>query len=80
MEYTVHEAKTQFSKLLAKVAAGEEVTITSGKERKPVARLVKPAKAAPRRLGWLAGKAPIIGPEFWESLPDEELKAWEGGE
>ena len=36
--YNVHEAKTQFSKLLEAVAQGEEVIIA--KAGKPVARLI----------------------------------------
>ena len=36
--YTVHEAKTQLSKLLAAMEAGEEVIIARGNT--PVARLV----------------------------------------
>ena len=45
----VHEAKTQLSRLLAQVEAGEEVVIA--RRGKPVARLVRlqaPEEAAPR--------------------------------
>lgn len=45
-EVGVHEAKTTFSSLLRRVAAGEEITITSS--GKPVARLV-PARSTTRR-------------------------------
>ena len=38
MSYTVHQAKTQFSRLLREVEAGKEVIVTRGK--KPVAKLV----------------------------------------
>lgn len=38
----VHDAKTNLSKLLAKVAEGEQVMITN--RGKPVAQLVKPKK------------------------------------
>jgi prevent-host-death family protein len=38
MSYTVHQAKTQFSRLLKEVEAGKEVIVTRGK--KPVAKLV----------------------------------------
>ena len=41
---TIHQAKTQLSKLIAKVEAGEEVVILRGK--KPVAKLTA---AGPRR-------------------------------
>ncbi|KAA6455983.1 type II toxin-antitoxin system prevent-host-death family antitoxin [Acidobacteria bacterium AB60] len=38
MAYTVHQAKTQFSRLLKEVEAGKEVIVMRGK--KPVAKLV----------------------------------------
>lgn len=37
-EVGVHEAKTHFSKLLKRVAAGEEIVVTSSGE--PVARII----------------------------------------
>ena len=80
MEVSVHEAKTHFSKLLAQVAAGEEVTITSGKAKKPVARLVACQQKQPVRLGWLKGKIPELKPgdPFFDPLPEEELRLWNG--
>lgn len=65
MEVTVQEAKTQLSRLLRLVEAGESVTICRGKE--PVAILVKaPAASGKRRIwGDLKGS---IGPEFDEPL------------
>ena len=47
--FTVHQAKTQLSKLLALVGKGEEVVIARGNE--PVARLVPFETAKPRRSG-----------------------------
>ena len=38
MAYTVHQAKTHFSRLLKEVEAGKEVIVTRGK--KPVAKIV----------------------------------------
>ena len=38
MSYTVHQAKTNFSRILREVEAGKEVVVTRGK--KPVARIV----------------------------------------
>ena len=38
MAYTVHQAKTQFSRLLKEAEAGQEVIVMRGK--KPVARIV----------------------------------------
>ena len=74
----VHAAKTNFSKLLDEVAAGEEIVIA--KAGRPVARLVafeaKDDKPR-RRLGSLAGIA-VIPEEFYLPLPDDILADFEG--
>lgn len=77
---TIHQAKTQLSKLIAKVEAGEEIVILRGKT--PVARLTA---LAPRKrqlaFGMLKGKIPSLPDEFFfEPLPEEELRLWEGGD
>ena len=66
MDVTVQEAKTQLSRLLRRVEAGESVTIRRGRE--PVAMLVRaPARSGQRQIwGDLDGS---IGPEF-DELPD----------
>ena len=71
----VHEAKTHFSKLLLKVAAGDEVVIS--KAGKPVAKLV-PYSAAPatRKLGSAKGLF-VMPPDFDAPLPDHVLAAFE---
>jgi prevent-host-death family protein len=71
---TVHAAKTSLSKLLARVEAGEEITIARGKQ--PVAKLVPIGPKAKRVFGALRGKI-SIGPEFFEPLPPDELAAWD---
>jgi prevent-host-death family protein len=53
MQINVHEAKTHFSKLLRRVLAGEEVTISRG--GKPIARLVPLEPRVPRSFGTDAG-------------------------
>jgi antitoxin (DNA-binding transcriptional repressor) of toxin-antitoxin stability system len=75
---TMFEAKTNLSKLVQLALEGEEVQITTGRERKPVARIVaiEPAPAK-RRLGFLKGKG-LVGPEFFEPLPEDELRLWNG--
>jgi len=58
----IHEAKTNFSKLVERAAAGEEIII--GKAGKPVARLVTYGKKPPvRKPGSLKGKI-WIAPDF----------------
>lgn len=65
----VYEAKTQLSKLLQQVEAGDEIVIA--RHGKPVARLVPLQRTAtPRQLGSLRGKI-WIAPDFDE--PDAEL-------
>ena len=50
MVYTVHKAKTQFSRLLQQVAAGREVLIARGRNRPPEFRLVRVAPGTGSRL------------------------------
>ena len=72
----IHEAKTQLSRLLARVAEGEEIIIA--RSGKPIARLVPYRRsAAIRSLGRDAGLFEV--PEdFDEPLPDEILSEFEG--
>ena len=71
---TIHQAKTNLSKLIEQVERGEEVLIARGK--KVVAKLV-PVGASPkkRRLDILRGQFKVTD-AFFEPLPDEELDAW----
>ena len=71
----VHQAKTQLSRLLAQVEAGEEVVIARRGE--PVAQLVGYKPQGKRQPDVLKGKI-VIPDSFFEPLPEEELKAWEG--
>jgi len=72
----VHAAKSQLSRLLDAVAAGEEVIIAKAGE--PVARLVPfKGKKEPRRLGTLAGKLHVPD-NFDDPLPDDVLADFEG--
>jgi prevent-host-death family protein len=71
---TIHEAKTNLSRLIEKASEGEEVIIARG--AKPVARLVPIEVKGKRQPGSLKGKL-RVGPEFFEPLPESELSAWE---
>ena len=71
----VHQAKTQLSRLLAQVENGEEVIIA--RNGKPVARLVSVQKRGKRQPGIFKGKI-VVPDSFFDPLPEEELKAWEG--
>jgi prevent-host-death family protein len=70
----VHEAKTQLSRLLERVSAGEEITITRRGEE--VARLVPVPNAHPRRLGIDVGRFEVPD-DFDAPLPPEVLGAFE---
>ncbi len=78
MEFTVHEAKTHFSKLLAQASAGEEVIITSGKDRKPVAKLTAIQTDVSSRIGFAKGIWPDDLPDLLDPLSEEELALWNG--
>lgn len=71
----IHEAKTNLSKLLARVSAGEEIIIT--RAGTPVARLVAiNPQPRQRKLGSAAGKI-HIAPDFDAPLPEEVLAEFE---
>ena len=68
----VHQAKTHLSRLLERVAAGEEVVIA--RAGRPVARLVPIDREEPRKPGLAKGR---LTDTFFEPLPVEELHAWQ---
>ena len=73
MLINVHDAKTQFSKLLERAHTGQEIILA--KAGKPYARMMPLAPAAPKRQrGRMKG---IIDDAFFDPLPDAELNAWE---
>ena len=74
--YAIHAAKTNPSKRVALAEAGEEVVLARGKDA--VVKIVPvESKAKPKRkFGAFMGKIKI-GPEFFDPLPEEELKLWE---
>ena len=75
----MHQAKTELSDLVARAEAGEEIIIA--RHNKPAVKLVRvegtPEKPRmPGALAHLRGKIPDS--LFFDPLPEEELKAWEG--
>jgi prevent-host-death family protein len=73
-EIGVHEAKTHLSRLLRRVAAGEEIVITSG--GRPAARLVPIATRGEREVGFDRGRL-NVPEDLDEPLPDDVLDAFE---
>jgi prevent-host-death family protein len=75
-EINIHEAKTRFSQLLRRVAAGEEIIVAN--RGVPVARLVPiPAERARRKLGIFRDQM-TIADDFDAPLPDIVLHSFEG--
>ena len=72
--HTIHEAKTNLSKLIQKACDGEEVIIAKGK--KPIAKLVAIQVAdRPRKPGRFKGKI-WWTPDAFDPLTEEELRDW----
>jgi prevent-host-death family protein len=78
-EATMHEAKTNLSRLVERAQQGEEIVITSGREKHPVARLIgyRQPRTKGRQPGLFKGVF-TVGPEFFDPLPEEELRLWNG--
>jgi prevent-host-death family protein len=73
MTVSVHEAKTQLSKLLDLLEQGEEVLIE--RHGRPVARLVRANASAKSQLGAMKGE--FSWQEGWErALTNEEAEAF----
>jgi len=74
MIFTVHQAKTQLSRLIASALEGEEIIIARGE--KPAVRLIpiEGARATPR-FGALKGQV-SLDDRFFEPLPEAELALW----
>ena len=69
--FNIHEAKTHLSKLIERVAAGEEIVI--GKAGKPVAKLVPyTEKKEPRKPGAWKGKV-WLAPDWDSEETNEEI-------
>lgn len=71
----VHDAKTHFSRLLARVEHGEEVIIARAGE--PIARLVPEKKRASPIFGSDRGKL-TVPEDFDAPLPPDLVAAFEG--
>ena len=72
-QFSVHDAKTNLSRLIADALAGGDVVIARGNV--PVVRLVPVAPRGRRRFGALKGRI-AIDARFDEPLPEDELVGW----
>ncbi len=71
----VHEAKTHLSRLLERVAAGEEILIS--KAGKPMAKLTPLSKPQVNRVPGLDKGVIKIPDDFDSPLPDDLLQLFE---
>jgi prevent-host-death family protein len=73
-QVNVHEAKTHFSKLLARASAGEEIVIA--KAGKPVARLMPIGQLAVNKRVPGIDKGKIWMSKDFDVMSDRDLKDW----
>ena len=72
MSYTVHQAKTNLSRLIKEAEKGAEVIITRGK--KPVAKIVSIQNTSEKRIpGSMKGQL-WSAPDAFDPLTDEEMR------
>lgn len=71
--FSVHEAKTNLSKLIAAALEGGDVVIARGSV--PVVRLVPIIPVGKRSFGAFKGRI-AMDSRFDERLPDDELRGW----
>ncbi len=70
-----HDAKTNLSRLLARVSVGEEIIIA--KAGRPIARLAPLAGNPGQRTPGSAAGMVTISPDFDAPLPEEILQSFE---
>jgi prevent-host-death family protein len=75
---TIFEAKTNLSELVKKAQKGETVVITSGRDKTPVAKLEAIHPIGKKRLGVMETPGFVLTDAFFEPLPEEELRLWNG--
>ena len=73
-QFSVHDAKTNLSRLIATALEGGEVVIARGNV--PAVRLVPVTPIGKRCFGALKGKI-IMDGRFDEPLPEDELRGWD---
>jgi prevent-host-death family protein len=82
---TIHKAKTELSKLIKAAVDGEEVIIARGAEPLVALTPLKKSGAETARKrrdpGLLKHLRGTIPDDIWfEPLPEDELRLWEGGD
>jgi antitoxin (DNA-binding transcriptional repressor) of toxin-antitoxin stability system len=82
MTSTIDAAETTLPDLLNGLQAGDTVILNSGEEKTPIAKVeaIVPKVATLPRLGFLQHLNIHIPESFFDPLPEEELRLWEGEE
>ncbi len=77
IKLNIHEAKTHLSKYLARIEKGEKILLC--KRNVPIAEIVplSTTERMPRPVGLANGEF-SVSPKFFEPLPEELQKAFEG--
>lgn len=81
IEVNIFEIKARLSEYLDRVAKGDSIMIY--RRNKPIAELrgVPEPPSAPRPIGPVAGRPAFkVSDSFFEPLPEEDLRHWEGAE
>lgn len=73
---SAEQATADFELLLARVEEGEEVIIE--RDGRAVAKLLRHEQEGKRQFGSWKGRYKLDD-SFFDPLPEEELRAWEGG-
>lgn len=75
MEYNIHDAKSNLSKLIVQAIEGKEVVIS--KAGKPIVKLVRivPDQKKKRKIGIYQGETKITK-DFFEPLPNNEISGF----
>jgi antitoxin (DNA-binding transcriptional repressor) of toxin-antitoxin stability system len=78
IEVKTHEAKTQFSKLVAMVLSGEEVVVYRGDQ--PVVKIVPFREGSPARrrarVGTVTSDQVEYSDDAFSPLSEDELREW----
>ncbi|HEV2636524.1 MAG TPA: type II toxin-antitoxin system prevent-host-death family antitoxin [Actinocrinis sp.] len=75
IEYNVHEAKNQSSRILARVERGEEITINRAGE--PIAKIIPFRRPRPDRKPG-AWRNKVVVHEGFDELPEDVVSAFAG--
>ncbi|MBF0142417.1 MAG: type II toxin-antitoxin system Phd/YefM family antitoxin [Magnetococcales bacterium] len=76
IHYNLHDAKTHLSRLVNRAISGEEVVIARG--NKPLVRLVPLTPPPKGRVFGSLKTSGQVDDSFFDPLPEEESKAWNG--